>query len=59
MSDEVAQRYLDHLEKVSLTKNPRTSHQTVSRLWDRAAATVEGWPQTPFTVPRGPRSGGL
>ncbi len=51
VSDEVAQRYLDHLEKVSLTKNPRTSHQTVSRLWDRAAATVEGWPQTPLAVP--------
>ena len=36
----------------SFIRNQRTAHQNAARLWNRAVATIPGWPQRPVTQPR-------
>lgn len=44
--------FLLALEAEAITKNPRTQHQTVCRLWNKCAITIQGWPQASIEVPR-------
>jgi integrase len=52
VNDAVAVAFLAALEQESLIKDPNVHHQTVCRLWNKMATTVEGWPQVELTVPR-------
>jgi hypothetical protein len=52
MSDQVAVDYLAALEAESLIKDPRTNHQTVCRVWNQCAETIDTWPDIQLTVPR-------
>ena len=36
----------------SFIRNQRVAHQTAARLWNRAVATIPGWPQQPIVQPR-------
>ena len=36
----------------SFIRNQRVAHQTAARLWNRAVATIPGWPQQPIIQPR-------
>ena len=36
----------------SFIRNQRVAHQTAARLWNRAVATIPGWPQHPIVQPR-------
>jgi len=51
VDDSVAAAFLEALEQESLIKEPQVHHQTVCRLWNKMAETVEGWPQAELTVP--------
>ena len=51
VDDAVVATFLEALEQESLIKDPKVHHQTVCRLWNKLAETVEGWPQVEFTVP--------
>jgi integrase len=52
VDDAVLAFFLVALEEESLIKNPKGHHQTVCRLWNQMAETIEGWPQTELTKPR-------
>jgi integrase len=51
VNDAVLTVYLDALINESLVKHPKRDHQTVCRLWNKMAETVEGWPKVELTVP--------
>jgi integrase len=51
VSDEVMERYRDHLEKVALVSKPRTTHQTLCRIWNKAAQTIPAWPKIAVRAP--------
>lgn len=51
VDDDISARYLQDLTERSLIKQPRSIHQTVCRVWNRVADSVEGWPRAHLTVP--------
>jgi hypothetical protein len=51
VNDDVLGRFLEALEKESLIENPRCTHQSACRCWNLSIDEVEGWPQSPVTVP--------
>jgi integrase len=51
VDDAVAVAFLEALEQESLIKDPKVHHQTVCRLWNKLAETVEGWPKVELTLP--------
>ena len=54
--DEVDQAVFDRFGAAimsdSFIRNQRVAHQTAARLWNRAVATLPGWPQTTIVQPR-------
>ena len=52
VNDAVAADFLSALETESLVKHWKRDHQTVCRVWNRMADTMEGWPQSRLAVPR-------
>ncbi|MBT3401439.1 MAG: site-specific integrase, partial [Rhodospirillaceae bacterium] len=52
VDDAIAAAFLAALEQESLVKHPKRDHQTVCRVWNNMAATVDAWPQTTLAAPR-------
>ena len=52
VSDSHSLAFLKALERESIFKNPKTSHQNMCRAWNRAVDEIDGWPQVRLTVPR-------
>ena len=52
VSSLIANNYREALEAESLIPQPRTNHQTVCRVWNQCADTIEGWPKVRLLVPR-------
>jgi integrase len=52
VDDAVSNAYLRFLETASLKPNPRATHQMVCHGWNRAVATLPGWPPRSLAVPR-------
>ncbi len=51
VDDLTFESFLLALEAESITKKPRTQHQTACRLWNKCVASIQGWPRRPVTVP--------
>ena len=51
VNDAMLEGYLSALTEESLKKNPRTSHQTVCRLWNKMCDVAADWPGAKVTVP--------
>ncbi len=51
VNDEVAAAFLEALIDETLSKKPRTTHQTFCRLWNRMHERVSGWPDVMLSVP--------
>ena len=51
VNDAMLEGYLSALTEESLKKNPRTSHQTVCRLWNKMCDVLADWPGAKVTVP--------
>ena len=52
VDDAMLEGYLSALTEESLKKHPRTSHQTVCRLWNKMCDAGADWPGAKVTVPR-------
>lgn len=52
VDDAVSQAFLKALSLEPLVKKPPTLHQTMCRLWNRMADSIEIWPSKHLTVPR-------
>ena len=52
VNDAVAADFLSALETESLVKHCKRDHQTVCRVWNDMATTMEAWPQSRLAVPR-------
>jgi hypothetical protein len=48
----VFDRFGAAIQNDSFIRNQRVAHQTAARLWNRAVATIPGWPQQRITQPR-------
>ena len=49
--DQTVERFLDYLRDVVPQRKVKEAHRRTSRLWNEAATSVSGWPQTRLTVP--------
>ena len=51
VSDATFDRFLADLETGANLSDPHACHRRSSRLWNEAAASIAGWPQTRITLP--------
>ena len=51
VDDQVAQQYLEMLEKQCLVKTPRVAHQNMCRELNKAVERFDIWPRTKLTKP--------
>jgi integrase len=51
VGDDVADAFLKALIDETLTKDPRTVHQNVCRVWNQMRERAPGWPNVVLTVP--------
>ena len=51
VDDQVLAGFHSHMEAGGLSGNPRSVHRTACIAWNKAAASIPGWPQQRVTVP--------
>jgi integrase len=51
VDDEVLARFHAHLKQTLTNKSPRDIHRKACKVWNKAAETIEGWPQPRVKVP--------
>lgn len=51
IDDQVLAAFYSDMEAGGLGKDPRSVHRTACRVWNKAAATIPGWPSQQVTVP--------
>lgn len=51
VSDAIFDRFLEKLENDANLPQPHDCHRHSALLWNKAAATIPGWPQVPITLP--------
>ena len=51
VSDATVEAFIRYSDEVQFTVKPRNLHKQVTRCWNRAQASVPGWPQIILTVP--------
>jgi len=49
--DDVVAQFVAWLSESTFARNPKEIHRRTCRLWNEAAATVDGWPQIRLTMP--------
>jgi integrase len=59
VTDEVSQDFLASMETASLIRNPRETHKNMTRVWNKAVESVDGWPQRRLNEPRYRQTYGL